>query len=571
MRPDLSPEPDVPAFSELPPLPRLPGRLASEAPGWAHVVDVVVIGSGVAGLTAALECAEFASVMVVTKDVVAAGSTPWAQGGIASVQGPQDSVEQHVRDTLVAGAGLCDERAVRVLVSEGPEEFAKLIARGAEFDRDARGRLALTREGGHLQDRIAHAGGDATGAEIERALVASVKADPQIEIVEHAMVLDLIHGSTAAGPDPVVAGVTLHVLGEGTRGGVGAVHAQAVILATGGIGQIYAVTTNPPVSTGDGVAAALRAGARLRDIEFIQFHPTVLFLGPGARGQLPLVSEAVRGEGGHLLNASGRRFMLGQHELAELAPRDVVAKAIMREMAAEGSDHVFVDGRMLGEEVWRVRFPTILHSCRRAGINPVTDLIPVAPACHYFCGGIETDLDGATNLTGLYACGEVASSGVHGANRLASNSLLEGLVFARRIAAQLRQRPSVPVVPVPDPRPAGLVDPSVLAALQQAMSRHCGGLRSAGGLDACAAELVRLAGQDRAVPGVEAWEATNMITVASAVVAAARLREESRGAHWRSDFEGRRAVWHGHLQIWSGAAGLEHAFARATSSELVGR
>ena len=315
--------------------------------------------------------------------------------------------------------------------------MAQLIARGAEFDRDAAGALQLTREGGHHRRRIAHAGGDATGAEIERALVSAVMADPRIELISHALVLDLLPAATDDGQRPAVAGITLHVLGEGTRGGVGAIRARAVILATGGIGQCYAVTTNPAVSTGDGVAVALRAGARLRDIEFIQFHPTVLYLGAGVRGQLPLVSEAVRGEGGQLLNGSGERFMVGQHPLAELGPRDVVAKGIMREMAREGTDHVYVDGRMLGEEIWRVRFPTILASCRRAGIDPTVDLIPVAPASHYFCGGIETDLDGATNLGGLYACGEVASSGVHGANRLASNSLLEGLVFARRIAASL--------------------------------------------------------------------------------------------------------------------------------------
>ncbi|MET0695726.1 MAG: L-aspartate oxidase, partial [Propionibacteriaceae bacterium] len=467
------------------PLPELPQRLAAEPPGWVREVDVVVIGSGIAGLTAALECRDLGTIMVVTKDVVAAGSTHWAQGGIASVQAEGDTVQQHVDDTLVAGAGLCVPDAVRVLVSEGPDEVAKLISRGAEFDRDLAGKLELTREGGHHRNRIAHAGGDATGAEIERALVATVRADPAIEIVEHALVLDVI--PAAPGPDgrPAVAGVTLHVMGAGTRGGVGAVHAGAVILATGGIGQIYAATTNPPVSTGDGVAAALRAGARLRDIEFIQFHPTVLFLGPGARGQLPLVSEAVRGEGGHLLNADGERFMVGQHELAELAPRDVVAKGIMREMAREGSDHVYVDGRMLGEESWRVRFPTILHSCRAAGIDPVTDLIPVAPAAHYFCGGVQTDLDGATNLAGLYACGEVASSGVHGANRLASNSLLEGLVFARRIAARLHREPPVRRAPAPDHRQAGLIDRSVLSPMQQSMSRHAGGLRNAEGLERC--------------------------------------------------------------------------------------
>ncbi|HSU37218.1 MAG TPA: FAD-binding protein, partial [Propionibacteriaceae bacterium] len=277
----LSPPPTFPA---VPPMPPLPQRLAAEPPGWVTEVDVVVIGSGIAGLTAALECRDLGQVMVVTKHVLEAGSTNWAQGGIASVQAAGDTVDQHIRDTLVAGAGLCVEEAVRVLVSEGPDEVAKLIARGAEFDRDAAGELALTREGGHLRNRIAHAGGDATGAEIERALVSTVTADPGIEIIEHALVLDLIPAEVGPGEPPAVAGVTLHVLGEGTRGGVGAVHARAVVLATGGIGQIYAVTTNPPVSTGDGVAAALRAGARLRDIEFIQFHPTVLYLGAGARG-----------------------------------------------------------------------------------------------------------------------------------------------------------------------------------------------------------------------------------------------------------------------------------------------
>ena len=447
--------------------------------------------------------------------------------------------------------------------------MAKLIARGAEFDRDSAGALALTREGGHHRNRIAHAGGDATGAEIERALIAAVTADEGIEIIQHALVLDLIPAE--AGPDepPAVAGVTLHVLGEGTRGGVGAVHARAVVLATGGIGQIYAVTTNPPVSTGDGVAAALRAGAALRDIEFIQFHPTVLYLGAGARGQLPLVSEAVRGEGGLLLNASGERFMVGQHPLAELAPRDVVAKAIMKEMAREGSDHVWVDGRALGAETWRVRFPTILHSCRRAGINPATDLIPVAPACHYFCGGVQTDLDGSTTLAGLYACGEVASSGVHGANRLASNSLLEGLVFARRIAARLTEEPP-PLPPAgagpayaragrPDggAGPAGRDEP---ARRRPARRRRAGPLPAHPGRARPA--------QDGAEPGLEAWEATNLLTVATAVAASARRREESRGAHWRDDFAERRDEWRGHLIAERDPdGGLQHHFVPAARAK----
>ena len=560
-----------PPFPALPPLPLLPQRLSAEPPGWVREVDIVVIGSGIAGLTAALECRDLGTIMVVTKDEVSAGSTHWAQGGIAWVQAEGDTVQQHIDDTLVAGAGLCIEEAVRVLVTEGPDEVAKLINRGAEFDRDLAGKLELTREGGHMRNRIAHAGGDATGAEIERALIAAVTADQGIEIVEHALVLDLIPAQVEPGEKPAVAGATLHVLGEGTRGGVGAVHARAVVLATGGIGQIYAVTTNPTVSTGDGVAAALRAGARLRDIEFIQFHPTVLYLGPGARGQLPLVSEAVRGEGGLLLNSRGERFMVGKHELAELAPRDVVAKQIMKEMAAARVDHVYVDGRMLGEETWRIRFPTIWHSCRRAGINPATDLIPVAPACHYFCGGVETDLDGATNLVGLYACGEVASSGVHGANRLASNSLLEGLVFARRIAVKLQAEPPRRP-PAQDHRQPGLIHRAVVPAMQQAMSRYAGGLRDAAGLDRCTGELVKLAAQSAAEPGLESWEASNMMMVATAIVASARLREESRGAHWRDDFEGRREEWHGHLIAEHDAQlGLRHRFVPAQATPVDGQ
>jgi L-aspartate oxidase len=559
-----NPQITAPEFPALPTRPQLPQRLATEPAGWVSEVDVVVIGSGIAGLTAALECRDLGKIMVVTKHVVAAGSTNWAQGGIASVQAEGDTVQQHIDDTLVAGAGLCVEEAVRVLVTEGPEEVAKLIARGAEFDRDSAGDLALTREGGHHRRRIAHAGGDATGAEIERALIAAVTADRSIEIVQHALVLDLIPADVGPGEPRAVAGVTLHVLGEGTRGGVGAVHARAVVLATGGIGQIYAVTTNPPVSTGDGVAVALRAGARLRDLEFIQFHPTVLYLGSGARGQLPLVSEAVRGEGGLLVNSSGERFMVGQHELAELAPRDVVAKAIMKEMAREGSDNVWVDGRALGAETWRVRFPTILDSCRQAGINPATDLIPVAPACHYFCGGVETDIDGATNLDGLYACGEVASSGVHGANRLASNSLLEGLVFARRIAARLTEDPPPRRSPGSDGRAPGLIAATVVPTMQQVMSRYVGGLRDAAGLDHGLGKLSRLAGQNGAEPGLEAWEATNLMTVATAVAASARLREESRGAHWRDDFSERRDVWLGHvLAERDPGGGLRHQFVTA--------
>ena len=413
----------------------LPQRLAAPTPGWSTYADVVVIGSGIAGLTAALQLhasPSVGSVMVVTKDILSAGSTQWAQGGIAAALGPGDTPDQHLRDTLVAGAGVCDEEAVRVLVTEGPDAVRDLIGLGAVFDHSEAGELSLTREGGHHRDRIAHAGGDATGAEIQRALVAAVRAAPDIDVTEHALVLDLIPGE-----DGGVAGVTLHVMGEGQRDGVGAVLCRAVVLASGGLGQVFSATTNPSVSTGDGMALALRAGAVLRDLEFVQFHPTVMWLGADSKGQQPLISEAVRGEGAFLVDDAGVPFMQGVHELADLAPRDVVAKAIMRRMRETGAEHVWLDARAFGAEKWERRFPTILATCRSHGVDPVTELIPVAPACHYASGGVATDLHGRSSVPGLFACGEVACSGVHGANRLASNSLLEGLVFSRRIAEQL--------------------------------------------------------------------------------------------------------------------------------------
>ncbi|GAA0951284.1 L-aspartate oxidase [Kribbella koreensis] len=525
--------------------PAVPQRLAAPEPGWTDTVDVVVIGSGIAGLTAALRARELGSVLVVTKDVVASGSTQWAQGGIAAALSPEDSPEDHLNDTLVAGAGLSDPEAVRVLVTEGPEAVRDLIDLGAVFDTGAGGGLSLTREGGHHRNRIAHAGGDATGAEIERALVAAVKRAPDIRIIEHALVLDLLLSD-----DGAVAGVTLHVMGEGQLDGVGAIRSRAVILASGGLGQLYAATTNPSVSTGDGMALALRAGAKVRDLEFIQFHPTVLWLGKGAKGQQPLVSEAVRGEGAFLVDHEGKRFMQGQHELADLAPRDVVAKAIMRQMLASGKDHMFLDARGFGDEKWRVRFPTILASCRSHGIDPVHELIPVAPACHYSSGGVWTDLHGQTSVPGLYACGEVACTGVHGANRLASNSLLEGLVFARRIAASLAEHLPVLREPAPDHRVPGLVAADVVPELQRVMTVGAGVIRSAGGLSEAGDRLAKLIEQPAEQPGTPDWEATNLATVASALIEAATTREESRGSHWREDHPDRDDEhWSGSLDL----------------------
>ena len=583
--------------------PWLPRRLTAPEPGWTQVTDVVVVGSGIAGLSAARHArAAGHAVTVVTKVTVGAGSTRWAQGGIAAALDPADSPAEHLADTLVAGVGLCDEAAVRVLVEEGPDRVRELMAVGARFDTDAGGRLALTREGGHHRNRIVHAGGDATGAEVQRALEEAVRADPGIAVVEHALVLDLLTGA-----DGRATGVTLHVLGEGTPDGVGAVLARAVVLATGGLGQVYAATTNPTVSTGDGVALALRAGAVVTDLEFVQFHPTALWLGPAARGQQPLVSEAVRGEGAMLVDAAGKRFMASVHELADLAPRDVVAKEIFRVMRAEGLDHVWLDARGLGRELLERRFPSIVARCRQAGVDPVAEPIPVVPAAHYASGGVQTDLHGRTTVPGLYACGEVACTGVHGANRLASNSLLEGLVFAGRIGAELSRGLPPQTDPAPPAGAAGLADPAARPELARWMSAGAGVVRTAAGLQATAAALAAAA-PDRPAgavapgpvppgavapgsvepgpvapgavapgpvapgpvvpgsvePGPEAWDATNLHAVSTVLVAAAARREETRGCHWREDHAERDdARWRGHLLAALAADGVLTDFYQA--------
>ena len=501
----------------------------SAAEPWEAAADLVVVGSGVAGLTAALDAAAAGlRVVVVTKDAADAGSTRWAQGGVAVVVGdvPGDGVDAHVADTLTAGAGLCDAAVVASILADGPAAVARLRARGAVFDATPTGALERTREGGHSAFRVIRAGGDATGAEIERALVAAVRG--------HATLLTGHVAVDALRSDGAVAGIT--VLDDAGRPGV--LHAPALLLATGGYGQLFASTTNPATATGDGVALALRAGAVAADLEFVQFHPTVLWV-PGG-GQRPLVTEAVRGEGGVLRDRTGARFMVGVHPLAELAPRDVVAAAITRRMAETGTPCVWLDAT--GIDGFATRFPTVTASCRAAGIDPARDPIPVTPAAHYACGGVVTDVDGRSTVRGLYAAGEVARTGLHGANRLASNSLLEGLVVGARVAHAV-------VADLAAPRSVPLANRSlpVLAAadrhvVQRAMSTGAGIGRDAAGL-AAASDAVEAAAGAGAVRDRAGVEDAALTLLAAAVLASAGTRTETRGCHVRTDHPDRDDAW----------------------------
>jgi L-aspartate oxidase len=529
---------------------RVPQSLAAPEPTWSVETDVVILGSGAAGLSAALALRPVREVVLVTKDTLDAGSTNWAQGGLAAVLDPNDSIENHVADTLDAGAGLCDESAVRTLVNEAPTAIRYLMELGAAFDPGERtGEIALTREGGHSHRRIVHAGGDQSGAEVQRTLDESVRL-AGVQVVERAFALDVVTGTTASG-QRAACGVKVAMLDRtGGVESVGIVHARAVIIATGGYGQVYASTSNPPAVTGDGIALAMRAGVEASDLEFIQFHPTVLWCGADATGQQALISEAVRGEGAILLDAAGRRVMKGVHPQEDLAPRDVVASAISRRMAespAGVGDHVYLDARRI--ENFEERFPSITASCRAVGIDPTKELIPVAPAAHYVCGGVRATLNGETSLRGLFVVGEAACTGVHGANRLASNSLTEGVVAGTRVGRALSWELPEKVVQLESEREGSLIDSYHRAALRSAMSRYVGVLRSPEGLETAAQILDTLAGNASSdvVPTRKAFEATNMLTIATAVVEAARTREESRGCHRRTDFDGPSTSWQRHL------------------------
>ncbi|MGI9951672.1 L-aspartate oxidase [Moorellaceae bacterium AZ2] len=506
-----------------------------------HQTDVLIIGSGIAGLFTALKLAARYRIMVVTKERPEDCCTYLAQGGMAAVMDEGDSVELHVQDTLAAGAGLGNQEAARVLAEEGPERVRELLEWGIAFDRE-QGRLALGREGAHSRRRVLHAGGDATGAVIWQGLFTRARAQAGIHILPRTMALDLL----------VEEGRCFGALVLWPDGSLGAVLAAATVLASGGAGRLYPVTTNPAGATGDGVAMAYRAGAEVVDLEFYQFHPTAL-AHPSAAGFL--ITEAVRGEGAILRNEKGERFMPAYHPQAELAPRDVVARAIVREMARTGGGRIYLDLSHL-DPVWlERRFPTVITTCRRAGLDPARDWLPVAPAAHYFMGGVRTDLNGHTSLEGLYACGEAACTGVHGANRLGSNSLLEGVVFGGRIARELLDRkltsPTCPPLQYKELREGGTPAKDTMAAeLREIMARRVGLLREGEGLQEAASKLQRYWSRlAYEVPTRRAAESNNMLLLAGLMVTAAAWRRESRGAHYRTDFPAPDPAYMKHLVL----------------------
>ncbi len=512
--------------------------------------DFLIIGSGVAGLSCALELVEHGSVAVLTKEEIHDGSTQWAQGGIAAVLAPEplDSPKLHQSDTEKAGAGLSDPSAVKILVREGPQRIRELIARGAHFDTEANGDLKLTREAAHRARRIVHAQGDSTGKEVQRSLSELAFEAPDIEVLENHLTVDFwVESGRCRGAISLDEGGNLVLF-----------RAKATITATGGVGALYKVTTNPPVLTGDGMAMAFRAGAHLMDMEFVQFHPTAFALGPS--NPKFLISEAVRGEGALLLNARGERFMPRYHPDAELAPRDVVARAIASEILASDSDFVTLDLTQNTAQQIAARFPTIYSTCVAYGIDPASQPIPVSPAEHYMMGGIRTDLDGATNVSGLLACGECACTGVHGANRLASNSMLEGLVFGIRTvraAVECLKNNAEEIAP-PQTAGNGATRPDFPAEtlqnaksrLQDAMWKGVGLVRDEAGLQNTLRILNGLYAQfGHPAPRREAIELANMIECAWLITRAALDRKESRGAHFRRDFPDLCEEWQHHLVL----------------------
>ncbi len=503
--------------------------------------DTLIVGSGVAGLRCAIEAAAHGEVIVLAKDSIDLSNTNWAQGGIATVRSADDSIEQHERDTLEAGAGLCDAVAVRALVREGPAEVEQLIQWGMSVDREPDGTVSLGREGGHRQDRIVHSDGDATGAALAATLIARTRAMPAIRVFDRCFAIDVL--TTDRGGLRAAGVLTWH-----PKFGLQIVWARAVVMACGGAGQVFRETTNPRVATGDAIAMAWRCGATVADLEFMQFHPTSLYVAGAPRH---LISEAVRGEGAWLVDANGTRFMQGAHPMAELAPRDIVSRGIVEHLARTGQSHAFLDARHFERGFFTQRFPGLDRMLRGFGLDASRDLIPVNPAAHYTIGGVLTDLDGRTSVRGLYACGEAAANGVHGANRLASNSLLDGLVFGHRVAH------AIAADGLPDPVPVhvdsnievherGDLDlADIRASLRSTMWRNVGVQRSATRVQDVLhmTEFWGRYGLHAVFAEPTGWEAQNLLIVAHLMARAALERAESRGTHWRSDAPHPSAEW----------------------------
>jgi L-aspartate oxidase len=500
--------------------------------------DFLVVGAGVAGLRAAIELSSVGRVLVIAKDSLRESASEYAQGGIAAALSNDDRIALHEQDTLLAGDGLCEPDAVHSLVASGPAAIEQLIHWGAEFDRED-GRLLFAREGAHSRSRVLHAHGDSTGQEIARTLYQRAASFPSIEFRSFAAMIDLTVGSSGA-----VTGSMVWDAAAGTRVEV---RARAVLLATGGFGRVFRDTTNPDVATGDGVAAAFRAGAEIADLEFVQFHPTALKI-PGAPRFL--VSEALRGEGGRLINTAGDRFMARYHPMGELAPRDVVSRGIVSELRRTGAEHVWLDLTHLNAaDRIRTRFPRIYETCLRYGINIGIQPIPVSPAAHYSMGGIRTDLEGRTSIAGLFAAGEVACTGVHGANRMASNSLLEGVVFGERAGRAMREQWSAATSA--GPRVVETFPEIAEPALRLLAWEHCGVLRSGTDLQR-AIELLDVKTSPREGAARADYELRNLHTVAGLIARCALARRESRGAHYRTDYPEKRPEFQTHSTIWLG-------------------
>ena len=519
--------------------------------------DVLVIGGGVAGMRAALAASEHGDVIVVSKGGLRDSNTYWAQGGVAAVLDESDSADAHVADTLAAGAGLCDVPTVRQVVEAGPTEVKQLMAWGMHFDRTTGGDgddqvpadLAFGREGGHGHARILHADGDATGRALAIVMHERVRENERVRLFEQCFILDLLTVDTGSSRQCVGA-ITHH-----SKYGLQVIWAQATILASGGCGQVYRESTNPPVATGDGLAMAYRAGAGVADLAFMQFHPTTLYIAGASRA---LITEAVRGEGAYLVDRAAHRFMPDYDERAELAPRDVVSRAILRQMAKTGHSHVYLDVRHIGSERFAQRFPGISRLLSQFDIDPGTRLIPVHPSAHYMIGGVWTDEQGRTDIPGLYACGEAACTGLHGANRLASNSLLEGLVFGQITghvcAEMLTGNGRTPVKIVSDIRPSDRLEldlADVRSSLRSVMWRHVGIERDGERLGEVA-EMFEFWARytlDKIVDDQAGWEVQNLLTAGALITQAARWREESRGTHYRTDFPETRKAYHVH-ELW---------------------